>query len=106
MSAKEITSSVETIEGEAEKMLEAARKRASQIVLKAKEEAGSILSTEVSLDEMKTERKQIIDEAEKKAKREIEDAKKKAADIRQNASKKTGKVVERIVSIVVGTEVK
>ena len=106
MSAKEITSSVETIESEAEKILEGARKRSSEIVLKAKEEASRILSAEVSLDEIKKERKQIIDGAEKKAKREIEDAEKKAAEIRQSAGKKTGKVVERIVSIVVGTEVR
>ena len=44
MSAKEIASSVETIESEAEKILEGARKRASEIVLKAKEEASRILS--------------------------------------------------------------
>ena len=106
MSAKEITSSVETIEGEAEKILEEARKRASEIVLKAKEEAAGILSAEVSLDEVKKERKQIIDRAEKKASQEIEDAKKKAAEIRQGVGEKTDKVVARIVSIVVGTEVK
>lgn len=106
MSAKEIATSVETIEGEAEKILEEARKRASEIVLKAKEEAARILSAEVSLDEVKKERKQIIDRAEENATREIEDAKKKAAEIRQSVGKKTGKVVERIVSIVVGTEVR
>ena len=106
MSAREITSSVETIEGEAEKILEEARKRASEIALKAKEETSRILSAEVSLDEVKKERMQIIDEAEKKAKRETGDAKKKATEIRQSAGKKTGKVVERIVSIVIGNEVR
>ena len=104
MSAEEITSSVETIEIEAEKTLEEARNRASEIILRAREEAGRILSTEVSLNEVKGERERIISRAEEKANQEIEGAKKKAAEIRNITGKKTGKIAERMVNIITGAE--
>ena len=70
MPAEEITSSVEVIEVEAEKMLEDAQNRAAEIILKAKEEANAILASEVSLDEVKGECEQTLDKAREKAARE------------------------------------
>jgi F0F1-type ATP synthase membrane subunit b/b' len=104
MSAEEITDSVETIETEAEKILEEARKQASGIILKARDEAGQIASAELSLKEIGKEQEQTISAARKQADREIEDAKKRAAGIRGTAVKKTGKIVERMVTIVTGAE--
>ena len=104
MCAEEVRSSVETIEVEAEKILEEARSRANEIILKAKEEAGKILASEVSLGEVKKECEQIINRAEGKANQEIEESKKKAAEIRNSAGKKMGKIRERMVNIITGAE--
>lgn len=106
MSAEEITSSVENIEIKAEKMLEEARSRANEIILKAKEEASRILSAEMPVDEVKKEREHILSEARQKADQEVEVSKKGASRIRTNAAKKIGKITERIVNIVAGAELK
>jgi vacuolar-type H+-ATPase subunit H len=106
MAAEEITSSVETIETEAEKILEEAQKKASGIILKGRDEAGKITSGELSLKEIEKEQAQTIASARKQADQEVENAKKKAAGIRDGAVKKTGKIVERMVNIVTGAELK
>ena len=106
MSAEEITSSVETIEIEAEKMLEEARNRASEIILKAKEEANRMLTSEMSLNEVKKECEQILDKAREKADQDAEEGKKEASRIKINAEKKVGKIMERIVNIVTGVDLK
>jgi len=102
MSAEQIIGSIENIESEAEKALEKARSQANEIILKAKDEAGRLLSSEVLLDEVKGECEQIIDVAGKKAGREVEESKKKASEIRTSTSEKVGKITERIVNIITG----
>ena len=104
MCAEKITSSVENIEIKAEKTLEQARSRASEIILKAKEEAGRILSAEMPMDEVEKEREHILSEARQKANQEVETSKKKASKIRADASKKIEKITGRIVNIVTGAE--
>lgn len=104
MSAEQITSSIESIENEAEKTLDKARSRANDIILKAKEEADNVLSSEVPLDDVKGECEQILVKARKKADKDIEASKKKASEIRTGASKKMGKITERIVNIVTGAK--
>jgi len=106
MFAEEITSSVETIEIEAEKILEEARSRANEITLKAKEEASRILSSEMPMDEAKRECEQITNKAREKANQEIEGSKKEASQIRTNAGKKMGKITKDIVSIITGAELR
>ncbi len=106
MSAEQITSSIESIENEAEKTLEEARSRANEIVLKAKEEASRILSSEMSVDEVKEECEQILNKAREKANQEVEESKKAASQVRTSAGKKMGKIAERIVNIISGAEVK
>ncbi|MDD4985595.1 MAG: hypothetical protein PHQ43_07380 [Dehalococcoidales bacterium] len=102
MPAEEITSSVEMIEVEAEKALKEARRRASEIILKAKEEARVILASEVSLDEVKRECERTLDTAREKAAREIEQSKKDASEIRAGSVKKAAEIADRIVNIVSG----
>ena len=104
MGAEKITSSVENIEIKAEKMLEEARSRASEIVLKAKEEASRILSAEMPVGEVKKEREHILSEARQKADQGVEASKKEASRIRTNAAKKIGKITERMVNIVTGAK--
>ena len=106
MSAEKITASVENIEVKAEKVLEEARSRASEIIMKAKDEAGKILAAELSLDEVAKEREQIIKQAEQKAAREIEAAQKRAVAMKEGAGKKTGEIAKRIASVVSGVEVR
>ena len=106
MSAEEITGSVETIEVEAEKILDEARIRANEIILKAKEEAARILASRVPLDDVKKECEQILNEAREKANKEVEESKKRASEIESSAGKKVGKITERIVNIITGVEVR
>ena len=55
MPIRKISKSVEDIESEAERILEEARTRANEILLKTKEEAKEILSSQLPMDEVKTE---------------------------------------------------
>ena len=55
MSTEKMTSNVETIEAEAEKILEEARSKANEILLKANEEASKILSSSLPVDEVKAD---------------------------------------------------
>ena len=104
MSAEEMSSSVETIEVEAERILEEARNRANEILLKANEEANKILSSELPMDEVKAECEKIIRKAREEADKKVEDSKKKAAEIKTEIGNKVDKITERIVSNITGAE--
>ena len=102
MAKKEMTSSVETIEVEAEKILDEARSKASDILRKANDEAGKILSTKVLLDEVKAECEQIIHKAKEEASKDIKESKKKASGIRTATDKEMEKITKRIVDTITG----
>ena len=104
MSAEEMTSSVETIEAEAEKLLEEARNTANEIIVKANDEANKILSSELSVDEVKAECQEIISKAREEADKKIEDSKKKASEIKTATGNKVDKITERIVNNVTGAK--
>ena len=104
MSAEEMTSSVETIEIEAEKILEEARSRANEIFLKASEETNQILSSELPMDEIKTECQRIIHKARQEADKKVEDSRQKASEIKAEVGNKVDKITERIVSNITGAE--
>jgi len=106
MSTDEVSRSVETIEFEAEKILEAARNRATEILLKAKEEAGRILSSQLPMDEVKTECERIIHRAREEAGEKIQDSVEKASAIRTDVDKKIEGIVERLASIIIGANSK
>jgi len=103
VSAQEITSGVENIEVEAERMLEMARSRANEILLKARKEAAKILSSELPLDKVKKQRQQIIEEAKDKASKEVEAAKTKAAGLKADTSQ-VEKIAARIVTVITGAK--
>ena len=92
---------IETIEAEAEKILESARSRANEI-LKGKEEASRILSSDLPMGEVEVECQEIVHKATEEAQRTGEDSKKKAAQIRRDAENKVVKIAERMASIVTG----
>ena len=104
MSAEEMTSSVETIEVEAERILEEARNRANEILLKANEAANKILSSELPMDEVKAECQKIIHKAREEADRKVEDSRQKASEIKTGTGNKVDKITERIVSNIIGAE--
>lgn len=106
MSREEVSRSVETIEVEAEKMLATSRTRASEIILKAKEEAGKILSSQLSTDEVKTECENTIHRAKEEAGKKIQDSVEKASAIRTDVDKKMEGIVERLASIITGANSK
>jgi vacuolar-type H+-ATPase subunit H len=100
--AKEITNSVEALEVEAEKILEKAKTRASEIFLETREEAKKILSSPLSLDAVKTEYDRIVSRARAEADEKIRDSEKRAAEIGINADKKIKEITELVVNIVTG----
>jgi len=100
MSAEEISSGVEIIETEAEKILEAARSRANEILVKAREEVAKTLASELPMDEVETECQQIVAKAREEADKRVEESRKKALEIRADASKKVDKIAQRIVNII------
>jgi len=100
--AKEITNSVEALENEAEKILEKAKTRASEIFLEAREEAKKILSSPLPLDALKTEYDRIVSGARAEADEKIRDSEKRAAEIGINADKKVKGITELVVNIVTG----
>ena len=99
---KEITHDVEALEVEAEKILEEARTRANQILLEAREEAKKMLSSQLPLDEVKTECDNIINKARAEADEKTKDSEKKAAEIGINADRKVKELTELVVNIVTG----
>ena len=102
--SKEIASSVEAIESEAERILEEARVRANEILLEAKEETRRILSAELPMDEVKTERDKIIHKAGIESDEKIKASEEKASEVSANAAKKAEGIVDLIVSIVTGAK--
>ncbi len=106
MCAKEMTSNVENIETEAERILGEARSRANETFLKANEESSKILSSELPMDEVKKECEQIINRAKKEVEKKVEEYRKKASEIKTGSSKRVEKITERIVSKITGAELK
>jgi len=99
---EEFTNSVEAMEIAAEKILEEARITANGIIIEAKEEAKKILSSQLPLDEVKTEYDKIVSKARAEADDKIKDSEKTAAEISINADRKVKEITERVVNIVTG----
>jgi len=100
--AKEITSSVEALEVQAEGILEQARAKASEIVLQSRDEAKRVLSSELALDEVKAECQKIVSNAKVEAGKRIKDSESKSAEISASADKKAKEITDLLVNIVRG----
>lgn len=101
---EEVISSVESIEAEAEKILESARSRANEILLKAKEEANKISSAELPMDEVKTECESIIGKARQEADKKFEASRLESSTVRTRADEKVSQIVDLIVNIITGAK--
>jgi len=99
---EEIANSVEVIELEAEKILEKAKTRASEILLEAREEARKILSSPLPLDAVKAEYDRTVSRARAEADEKIKESEKKDAEIGSNADKKARQITELMINIVTG----
>lgn len=102
MSLEDVPSSVEAIEAEAEKVLEEARTRATEILLRAKGEVDKILSSELPMAEVKAECDKTIYRAREEAQRMVEASARKASEIRTNAERKVEEISQRMVRIIAG----
>ncbi len=100
--ASDITGSVQAMETEAARVLEEAKAKASDILQKAREDARSMASAELPLDDVKEEAARIVKDAEQKASAAMQQAEKDAADIRSTATGRTDEYAKQMLSIVVG----
>ena len=89
---------IETIEKDAEKILDEAKKTARKIMDDAKGEVSTILSSDLPMDEVTRERNKIIQTAEEESAKEIEATKKKASQIKAQATQKIDETVQFIVN--------
>lgn len=98
------STSVEQIEAEAEKIIQQARVKAAEIIVKAKEEANQVLNRELPLDNVKAECTKIINEADKEAGIRIHNTGKDVANIKSSAVKNLDKIAKNMAAMVMGTE--
>jgi len=100
--ARDIAGGVKNIEVEAERILEEARGQADEILVRAKQEAKQILSSELPMDEVKPQCEETIGKAREQADQEMKSSQRRASEIGANADKKVEEVVKLMVSIITG----
>lgn len=99
-----LTGGVKSIEDEAEKTLEQARTKASEILVRAKEESQQIASVELPLDEVKAEGESIKNKAKAEAEKQVAQAHEKASNMIESVGVRTDEIVRKIVNIVTGAD--
>jgi hypothetical protein len=99
---EKIATGIESIEAQAEKMLEEARKRATEIMLKTREECRSIALEELPLEETKADCEKVLVQAREEARRIAAESEKRVAEIKTTAKRKTEKIISSIVKTVTG----
>jgi len=102
MSAEKTASGIEAIEVEAERILKEARNRASEILLKANEEANRISSSGLALAEARAECEKIVVKARQEADQKVEEARIKASELRAEVGRKMGGIVARLIKDITG----
>lgn len=97
-----IASNVETIEAEAEEILETAKSKAKEILLEAKKEARKVSSAHLSMDDINTEAIKIKSNAKEEATKKVESSHIEASKLEAKADEKVSKMVENILKVVMG----
>ena len=100
--SEKIADTVDAMEAQAEKILQEARTTASEIMLAAREEARTILSASISMDDVRAECDRIVSKARAQADETIRDADKKAAEITATAESRIEEMAKRLAAIVGG----
>ena len=91
------------IEKEAEKIIENARNKAKGMLDHARSNAGSILASDLPMDDVTKERDKIIGKAEEESKKIEDTALRKASQIKATAKTKVDDTVRIIVDYIRGT---
>jgi len=102
MAVGDVGQDLESIEREAERVLDEARARAREIIEQASKERDRILASELAVDEISAECRKIVEQAEGEAKGIVEKATTEAELIRARAEAKVPDVVQRIVRTIRG----
>ena len=96
-----ITTSVEAIEKEAQKILDSAEKQASQILREAADKVKKISSSKLALDEVQVEASGIIQKARQQAEEISKSAQQESLRLRSTSEDKIDTITKRILNIVV-----
>ncbi|MBT9159591.1 MAG: hypothetical protein DDT27_01563 [Dehalococcoidia bacterium] len=102
MADEKITGAVETIEAEAERVLDAARAKAREVLLQSRQEASQILSSKDDMGDIREECENIKQRARAEAERRAREYNEEASRIRADATARIEGIVKEIASIVVG----
>jgi len=102
MQKKNISHSVEAIETRADKLLNEARIKADNILLKANKDVDELLNSELLTDEVDARCHDIINKATQEADKKNKAASKQTSGIKVHADKNIEAIVERIVAVVTG----
>jgi len=100
--AEEIIDTIDKIEKKAQKVLENARAKAAEIILKAKAEISAMQSEALPVDEVKRDCAKIVNDAELEAEKAVEEAAGKAADIKDAVKKKIDSIVDKVANTITG----
>ena len=101
--AGEVGKTIRKIEGEAESLIEKARAEARSILENANKKVGEILSAEIAMDDVISERDRIISEAQKASEKKIEESKKTAGLIRSASSERIDNFSQLMADHIRGT---
>ena len=101
--AGEVGKTIRKIEGEAESLIEKARSEARSILENANKKIGDILSAEIAMDDVISERDRIISEAQKASEKKIEESKKTAGLIRSGSSERIDNFSQLMADHIRGT---
>lgn len=104
MAMNDISGSVQATEAEAERLLEEAKARANEILVRSREEAKKIVSSELPMDEVEEECRRIVREATAEAEEKTAASVRKASEVRAHAESKAPEIVDRIVTIITGAK--
>ena len=96
-----ITSSVEAIENEAQKILDSAEKQANEILLEAADKAKKISSSKLALDDVQVEASETIQKARQQAEEMAKSAQQESLKLRSTSEAKINTITKRILNIII-----
>lgn len=101
-----ISVSVETVEKEADKILDEARIKSNDILLKAREEVNRIANSSLVLAEVEVEKEKIIKAARDDARKKLQASKTESSRIKTAIGNKEDNIVKQLIQMVTGAEAK
>ena len=102
--AEDVVNLIAQIEAQSQSLLDDARAKAAEIILKSKEQIGKIQAEALPVDDVKKDCEKIVADAKEEAEKIIDEAKKKAEEIKKAVAKKIDKIVEKVANTIVGMQ--